>query len=882
MPAPAPKKRRVVIEISDDDDFKGASSVTPLSSAPQRSTRAPTRRTAASSTVPAVNHTIPSKPSSSPTRVTRKPSTAVNAAPLEPKANNNTAPRLKSTTAGKSTASLRKKAPVEDKPIYSFFAPTQRAPPGSSRVARANVPSASQNEDFEDLIEDGLYDDGFEGSRAAPVGTQTHASSLKGAGRFGVGGGGPIGKGRMGSKGSNSVMMASKVRIVDPRPWPERFAPQSSASLAVNPRKVAEVRSWFEHVSDGFSKQRLLILKGSAGSGKTAVLEVLSKEMGFEVLEWKNPSGVIPTEEPGGGGASSSGLTGVFEEFMGRAGRFGSLSMASTAPSAGSQAGGEESANGGSVPETDESKKKVILIEDFPNALFTSSPAPLASFRHAIKSFLAVPAPPRFSPPAPPLVLIISESANISGSSAFTAHRLLSPEILHHPLAASITFNKIAPTFMIKALSAIIVQESRESGRRFGPSSSMLRALSTSGDIRSAIMGLEFLAVNGELGAFSEKVNFNGRVKRKKAPGESDLNEVEREVLNTVTQRESSLGFFHAVGRVAYNKRYGDDADDPYMPPPPKPPLPHIPYRARTSRVDLDGLMDEAGTDPQTFISGLHENYLGSCNLLGGLSRSNYSMEDALICAISCIEGLSDSDLLASPKPYHRILGRFGGCEGGDTAMGSAGIRQDEISFQTAVRGVLLGLPTPVKRENRDTKMYYPTALRLWRDQEEIEGLIDLFAKRIHTRSDYGDIGGDGTMGTDRVELTMERLPYSKIILKARQRRKAATESFNRRAPEMSGKSVGVGALKELEKVTNLREVVPPRSEDVPSDGDGDGMAQGAPPDELEAAEERHRLPPRRHGSTWSYKKKSMREEPDTVAHGERLVLSDDDIEDDW
>ncbi|KAG0124715.1 Rad17 cell cycle checkpoint protein-domain-containing protein [Tuber indicum] len=873
MPAPAPKKRKVVIEISDDDNFEGELSITTLSSAPQRQTRASTRRTAASSTAPAaVNDSIPSKPLSSQTKAARRAPTAANAAPLKPKANNSTVRR--------STASLQKKTPASNKPIYSFFTSAHRPPSSSSQNARVSVPPASQNEDFDDLIEDGFSDHGFEGSSAASVGTR--AGSLSGAGRFKVGRGGATRKGRAEEgKGSSSVKTTSGAQIVDPRPWPERFAPQSSNSLAVNQKKVAEVRSWFEHVFDGFSKQRLLVLKGSAGSGKTAVLEVLSKEMGFEVLEWKNPSGAIPTEGPDEGNAFSSGLTGVFEEFVGRAGRFGSLNMVSTAPSR-NNARGKKPVSDGSLSETDESKKKVILIEDFPNALFTSSPAPLASFRHTIKSFLALPAPPRFSPPVPPLVLIISESANISGSGAFTAHRLLSPEILHHPLATSITFNKIAPTFMIKALSAIITQESRESSRRFGPSNPVLQALSSSGDIRSAIMGLEFLAVNGEGGAFSEKVDFNERAKRRKASGEGGLNEVEREILNTVTQRESSLGLFHAVGRVVYNKRYGDDPGDPYMPPPPKPPLPHIPFRARASRVDLDGLMDEAGTDPQTFISGLHENYLGSCNHLGGLSRIDYSMEDSLTCVISCIEGLSDSDLLASPKPYHRILGRLGGYEGGDAAVGSAGIRQDEISFQTAVRGVLLGLPTPVRRESRDTKMYYSTALRLWRDQEEVEGLIDLFSKRLQTGGNYGDIGGDGTMGTDRAELAMERMPYSKIILKARQQRKATTGPFNRRVFEMSGKSPGIGVLKELEKATNLKGVAARRSEDVPCHDDHDGMAQGASSDELEAADERNRLHSRRYNTARNHKKGGRSKDLDATMRVERLVLSDDDIEDDW
>ena len=323
----------------------------------------------------------------------------------------------------------------------------------------------------------------------------------------------------------------------------------------MNPRKVVEVRAWLEHVFDGLSKQRLLVLKGPAGTGKTATLKVLSKELGLEILEWKNPSSAVGTGNYGEETAFGAGLAGIFEEFVGRAGRFSSLDLASTAQPPGAPSSEASSPQGGALSDSGE-KRKVILIEDFPNTLFTSSPAPLASFRHTIKSFLALLPPPQFSAPLPPLVLIISESANIAAPSAFTAHRLLSPEIMHHPLAASITFNKIAPTFMVKALSAIITQESRESGRSFVPSKAMLGALSASGDVRSAIMGLEFLAVNGDLGAFSERVRFNEKKskKGKSSLGGSELNDIEQEMLQTVTQRESSLGFFHAVGKVVYNK----------------------------------------------------------------------------------------------------------------------------------------------------------------------------------------------------------------------------------------------------------------------------------------------------------------------------------------
>ena len=203
-----------MIEISDDDHFEERSSITPSSSAPQRKTRASTRRAAAGSIPPAANDAVTLKPSPSQTKAIRKTSCP---APLKPKASDNTPAKPRGTTR-KSTASLRKKAPQPNRPISSFFTATQRAPLSSSQNTRTSVPPASQNEDFDDLIEDGLSDGGFEGSSAVQAGTQTRAGSLGGAGRFKVGSGGATGKGRTESKteskGSSLVKTASKVQVV--------------------------------------------------------------------------------------------------------------------------------------------------------------------------------------------------------------------------------------------------------------------------------------------------------------------------------------------------------------------------------------------------------------------------------------------------------------------------------------------------------------------------------------------------------------------------------------------------------------------------------------------------------------------------------------------
>lgn len=261
--------------------------------------------------------------------------------------------------------------------------------------------------------------------------------------------------------------------------------------------------------------------------------------------------------------------------------------------------------------------------------------------------------------------------------------------------------------------------------------------------------------------------------------------------------------------------------------------------------------MDEAGTDAQTLISGIHENYLGSCNFLGGLSRHTHSLEDVLDCVNDCLTDLSDSDLLASPRPYHNTLGA--GLGGGNYDTGTAGIRQDEISFQVAVRGVMLALPSPAKRDAKDNKMFYPTSLRLWRLREDVEGAVDTFT----------------TSATSREEMVLERLPYLRMVLRAQQRRTAAKSSYGMKLFEMAGRSGGE-IMRRLEKAVLLKGIGA-QSEDVEEDMTA---ATGAGETELEAAEEK-----KSRGRAGRGEKRERKEEVELDV--ESLVLVEDDI-DDW
>jgi cell cycle checkpoint protein len=530
----------------------------------------------------------------------------------------------------------------------------------------------------------------------------------------------------------------------DGRPWSERFAPVCLDELAVHKRKVQDVRRWFDEVFSGRMRQRLLVLKGAAGSGKTTTLRLLARDMRCEVLEWRNPANSF-----GVAGHGYQSAAAQFEEFLGRGGKFGQLDVESdgaTPPPMPPPPPPVSSGNG--------AERRLILVEEFPNTFMRSSSG-LMGFRNAILQFLAAntPALAAFgssynSEPVTPIVMVISETlltTTSASADSFTAHRLLGPEILRHPGTGVIEFNPVAPTFLTKALELVVQKEARKSGRRRTPGPLVLQRLGEIGDIRNAISSLEFFCVKGDDEAdWGSKVAFT-KPKRgaKDVPA---LTKGEQDTLELVSQREATLGIFHAVGKVVYNKRGGEfrpgsaeaaaEALPDYMA--------HL-SRPKRSEVAVDALIDEIGTDTHTFISALHENYALSCE-----QSSPVDPNSSLDYLNGCLDYLSESDLLYPSWDVFfggKGLGGGGGAGYAGKDSGSHMLRQDEMAFQVAVRGLLFSLPSPVKRQTHPTgrggdayKMFYPTYLKLWRSKEELEGLADMWA----TKMLKGEDGGPG------------------------------------------------------------------------------------------------------------------------------------------
>ena len=461
------------------------------------------------------------------------------------------------------------------------------------------------------------------------------------------------------------------------------------------------------------------MLKGPAGSGKSTTLSLLSKTMNISVSHWRNPS----VSEAGVSYASQ------FEDFLDISRAFSSLDFST-------EASRPRVTEGTGMPA---SQARILLVEDFPSTITLSS-STLASFRKAVLQFLATSVPPlsklltnakSMATLNPPLVLVVSESLLTSATAStdsFTAHKLLGSEICNHPYATVLEFNPVAPTLIKAALDLVMKKEARISKRRRVPGAAVLKHLSALGDVRSAVNGLEFLCVRGDSNS-----DWGGRTAAKakgSSKAGSDLTQMERDSLELVTQREATLGIFHAVGKVVWNKRQDATIPDPSATRPPRPPEHLIHFdRPKASQVATDELLNETGTDISTFIAALHENYV--------LSTNGSQFTDS---ASDCIEVLSQGDIL-SPGSRQLTKASSSSSRSRGFFMQPGGIdmlRQNEISFQVAVRGLLFSLPSPVSRAPHPSgrkgdsfKMFYPASLKIWKEHEEINDLISLEIDRL-------------------------------------------------------------------------------------------------------------------------------------------------------
>ncbi|KAF9586533.1 Cell cycle checkpoint protein rad17 [Lunasporangiospora selenospora] len=381
--------------------------------------------------------------------------------------------------------------------------------------------------------------------------------------------------------------------------WAEKYAPRDISEVAVNKQKVANVREWLELYTNPRSNHdksggAILVLTGPAGSGKTTVLKMLAQELGVNIVEWVNTvneNSVIQRPSMPG---QDRWRTGSVDEALSNENSSSASQFLSPPPRSG--------------------KKSIILIEDLPPVsahsslkIFQDTIVQFSHLRHN-NSVLVIIVSDVFSKQSTELLFPTSDNRD----PALTVRTLLPSSILDridsggrdYARIKQIKFNPIAMTFMKKAIRSLVDQEFR-TRHSYAPDTAEIDSLIDihDGDIRAVINSLQFMCY---LPKKTRKKYREALVREEEENADLNLDSEQKRVIG----QDSSLGIFHAVAKVLYNRR---DWKQPYeefyihnVECPPqllskrRPPLNYNPEK---------DLIEKLPIEPELYTLMLHQNY---------------------------------------------------------------------------------------------------------------------------------------------------------------------------------------------------------------------------------------------------------------------------------
>lgn len=302
--------------------------------------------------------------------------------------------------------------------------------------------------------------------------------------------------------------------------WVDKYKPCSLEELAVQKKKVEEVKVWFEERL-GTSKDKfgshVLVITGQAGVGKSATIQVIGSHLRARLCEWNTPTPIIWQEHlhNSGAGLHYTSKLDEFENFVERIRKYGL------------------------IPSTDnmESKESVILlIDDLP---LTNGKVAFGRLRNCL--YLLVRS---IQIPTAILVTNYGEADSADQTKKYLEELQLA---LENAGACKVVFNPITVNSTKKVLSRICRQEQRS----VSDEQIDLIAKASRGDIRNAITSLQFFCLKPNLMHPLSSFNHHPRHLKEK-PDEVDIPNAR---LPLEFGRDETLSLFHALGKFLHNKR---------------------------------------------------------------------------------------------------------------------------------------------------------------------------------------------------------------------------------------------------------------------------------------------------------------------------------------
>ncbi|XP_048761307.2 cell cycle checkpoint protein RAD17-like [Ostrea edulis] len=391
--------------------------------------------------------------------------------------------------------------------------------------------------------------------------------------------------------------------------WSDKHSPKCLSDLAVHKKKTEELQTWLKRYLESHStRPPVVLLTGPAGAGKSALVQVLAKELNCELKEWTNPitdsygeSSFLDKRSNWSDyskveGSYSGSQMSQFQQFLLRANKYNSLDIF------------------GNV-----AQGKIILVEEFPNVVYKDA----ASFHEILRKYSNI--------GKCPLVFILSDSSNGESNE-----RLLFPKPLQQELhIENISFNPVAATTMCKVLTKVATEEAAHGMHKFSmPSKAVIESISMSsaGDIRGAINALQFACLKDtqdllpatSKGRQSKKQSLKGAQKSSRKTGDKNAADPDG-TLAAIGGRDTSLFLFRALGKILYCKR-----DDPQKHPDlPKLP-PHLVEHERDPLiVKPEDVIEKCNLSGDYFNAYLHQNYIEFFAEISDLVRASEYLSDS-------------------------------------------------------------------------------------------------------------------------------------------------------------------------------------------------------------------------------------------------------------